>query len=67
MRYIQLSDWTKHHEYPSVSQFRYLLQKNKDKNNGLNKVVKKIGGKILVNEGAFFEWIDKQNYRNNDV
>lgn len=62
MRYIQLSEWDKHHQYPSTTQFRYLLQKNKGKDSGLGKVVKKIGGKILVNETAFFDWIEKQDY-----
>ena len=62
MKYIELSEWNKHHQYPSTTQFRYLLQKNNKCDSGLSKAVKKIGGKLLVNETAFFDWIDKQDY-----
>lgn len=32
-----------------------------EKTNGFNKVVKRIGRKVLIDEKAYFEWIDQQN------
>lgn len=33
----------------------------KEHENGFHKVVKRIGGKILIDEDLFFKWIDEIN------
>jgi hypothetical protein len=29
--------------------------------NGFNKVIRRIGGRVLLNEQAFFEWVEEIN------
>lgn len=60
IKYIALQDWDKHHDFPSVKHFRKLLQSAS--RNGLDKVVRKVGGLIVVKEEEFFEWVEKQPY-----
>lgn len=60
IKYIALQDWDKHHDFPSVRHFRKLLQSASK--NGLDKVVRKVGGLIVIKEEEFFEWVDKQPY-----
>jgi hypothetical protein len=38
----------------------FLFYKNK---NGLNKAVRKMGRRVLIDETAFFEWIESQGNR----
>lgn len=58
-RYLPVSKWNKYHEWPSVSGLRNLIYiKHK---NGFDKVVKKVGKTVLLDEAAFFEWIENQN------
>ena len=61
IKYIALQDWEKHHDFPSVKHFRKLLQ-NASKN-GLDKIVRKIGGLIVIKEEEFFEWVENQPYK----
>lgn len=60
VKYIALQDWDKHHDFPSVKHFRKLLQSAS--RNGLDKVVRKVGGLIVIKEEEFFEWVEKQPY-----
>lgn len=62
VRYIPLQDWDKHHLYPDLKQFRRLLFDAEE--NGLDKVVFKVRGLILVDEAAFFEWVRSHPYKN---
>lgn len=55
-RYITVPDWNKTHDWPSVAGLRNLIF-NKDKN-GFAKVIKKVGKRILIDETAFFEWVN---------
>ncbi len=54
-----LSDWNKYFEYPRVASFRQMLF-YADKYNGIEKVVRKIGGRIYIKISAFFKWLDEQ-------
>jgi len=60
IKYIALQDWDKHHDFPKMVHFRKLLQSASK--NGLDKVVRKIGGLIVIKEEEFFEWVEKQSY-----
>ena len=57
-RYIPVPNWEKHHEWPRLGGLRNLIF-NKDKN-GFDKVVKKVGKRVLIDEMAFFEWVANQ-------
>lgn len=60
-RLIALTDWNKHHEWPPIGGLRYLVFHAKT--NGFDKVVKRVGRRCLIDESAFFRWIDEQNNR----
>ncbi len=57
-RYIPVPNWEKHHEWPRIGGLRNLIF-NKDKN-GFDKVIKKVGKRVLIDEAAFFQWVANQ-------
>jgi len=56
---IPATDWSNHHPWPPIGGLRHLIF-NADKN-GFNTVIKRCGGRVLVDEQAFFEWVNNQN------
>jgi hypothetical protein len=66
-RVISLTEWNNHHEWPKQAGLRHLVF-NAD-TNGFNKVIRRAGRRVLIDEPAFFEWLDSQNEKestNND-
>ena len=57
-RYIPVPQWNKYHDWPPLGGLRHLIF-NKH-NNGFDSVVKKVGGRVLIDETAFFEWVEAQ-------
>jgi hypothetical protein len=57
-RLIPLLEWNNHHPWPPTGGLRHLVFNAKT--NGFEKVVKRIGRRILIDEKAFFKWIDEQ-------
>jgi len=58
-----VSKWNEYHEWPSQSALRALIYHKNE--NGFRKVVKNPCGRLLIDENAFFEWVDSNNeYRN---
>lgn len=55
-RYFKISAWP--HSWPSAGGFRHLIF-FADKN-GFNKVIKRVGRRILIDEKAFFDWMKEQ-------
>lgn len=53
---IQLTKWNQHHEYPSISSLRNLVFTMPK---GFEKVVKRVNGRILIDEAAWFEFVEK--------
>lgn len=47
------------HSYPPEKTLRHLVF-NAD-SNGFNKVVRRIGRRVLIDEQEFFRWVDEQN------
>lgn len=45
--------------WPPQGGLRHLIFHAKD--NGFHHVIKRVGRRILLDEGAFFEWVSKQN------
>lgn len=58
-RYIPLTRWPDYHPYPSVSSLRSLVFHSDT--NGFDKVIRRIGKRILLDEAAWFEWVEAQN------
>ena len=57
--YILLTEWEKHYSYPKLSTLRHLVFHAKT--NGFDKVVRRIGSRVLIKVSAFFEWVEEQN------
>ena len=58
-RLIPLTEWAKHHDWPPVGGLRHLVFF--EKTNDFDKVVKRVGRRVLIDEGAFFQWVETQN------
>jgi len=55
-RLIPVTKWNDHHEWPPIGGLRHLIFNAKK--NGFDKVIKRCGGRVLIDEIAFFEWVD---------
>lgn len=58
-RLIPVPDWSKHHEWPPLGGLRHLIFN--EKSNGFDKCVRRIGRRVLIDEKAFFDWVEEQN------
>lgn len=55
---IPASEWPKHHAWPPIGGLRYLIFNAK--HNGINKAIRRVGRRVLIDEAAFFQWVDEQ-------
>lgn len=55
---IPVPDWNKTHAWPPLGGLRGLIFNRKT--NGFDRVVKKVGRRVLIDEQAFFEWVAEQ-------
>ena len=55
---IPVSEWNKRHPWPPVGGLRHLIFFAKS--NGFDKVIRRIGRRVLIDEAAFFHWAEKQ-------
>lgn len=58
-RFIPLTEWPKHHSWPPLGGLRHLVFYADT--NGFNRVVRRAGRRVLIDEQAFFSWIEDQN------
>lgn len=56
---IPVNKWNEHHEWPPIGGLRHLIF-NAEKN-GFDAVIKRCGRRVLIDEAAFFLWIEEQN------
>jgi len=56
---IPVTKWNEHHEFPPLGGLRHLIF-HADKN-GFNACIKRVGRRVLIDESAFFTWIENQN------
>ena len=54
---IPLTHWPKHHPWPSIGGLRHLVA-NADRNE-FHRVIRRVGRRVLIDEQAFFEWLDE--------
>jgi hypothetical protein len=59
-KFIPVPSWNDHHEWPRHGGLRHLIFNRKT--NGLDQfgVIKKVGKRVLIDEAAFFAWIEGQ-------
>ena len=55
-RLIPVPQWTEFHTWPSVSGLRWLIFQ--EETNGFHSCIKRVGRRVLIDERAFFEWVD---------
>jgi len=61
-RLIPAAQWNDHHEWPPIGGLRHLIFHAKS--NGFDRVVRRVGGRVLIDEAQFFRWVDEQNNSN---
>ncbi len=57
-RLIPVTRWVEYHDYPPIGGLRYLIFHAKS--NGFSKCVRRVGRRVLIDEAAFFEWVEDQ-------
>ena len=58
-RVIPLVKWPIHHPWPPEGGLRHLVFFADE--NGFSRVVRRVGRRVLIHEGEFFRWLEKQN------
>lgn len=56
---IAITDWAKFHRWPPLGGLRHLVFNAKK--NGFEKVIKRCGRRILIDEKKFFEFVEQKN------
>lgn len=60
-RLIPASKWHQYHPWPTQAGLRDLILKAR--RNGLASAIRRVGRRVLVDEAAFFAWVDQQGGR----
>lgn len=55
---IPVTKWSQHHSWPPIGGLRHLIFNAQS--NGFDLVIRRVGRRILINEAAFFEWVNQQ-------
>jgi hypothetical protein len=55
---IPATNWNEHHPWPPIGGLRHLIFYADT--NGFNKVIRRIGRRVLIDEAAFFDWANSQ-------
>lgn len=55
---IPVSQWNERHPWPPAGGLRHLIFFADT--NGFNKVIRRIGRRVLIDEAAFFDWANSQ-------
>ena len=58
-RLIPCTDWAKHHVWPPLGGLRHLIFHAKT--NGFEKVIRRVGRRVLIDEKKFFEFVEEKN------
>lgn len=54
---IPVPKWNEYHSWPSAEGLRYLIFNSES--NGFNRVIRRIGRRVLIDEHEFFNWVDE--------
>lgn len=58
-RLIPVSEWNNYHIWPVTSGLRYLIARGQS--NGFNRVFRRVGRRLLIDERKFFAWVEAQS------
>lgn len=56
---IPLTRWNDYHPHPPIGGLRHLVFHAQS--NGFDKVIRRVGSRILLDESAYFSWVDEQS------
>ena len=56
---IPVTKWNDYYDFPTIGGLRALIFNAKK--NGFDKVIRRIGGRVLIKEDAYFQWVEEQN------
>lgn len=59
LKLIPLADWPKFHAWPPLGGLRHLVFFAKT--NGFDRVIRRAGRRILIDEQAFFDWVEQKS------
>jgi len=57
-RLLTVKQWSEAHAWPPYGGLRHLIFFSKS--NGFDDVIRRIGRRVLIDEQAFFAWVEKQ-------
>lgn len=57
-RLIPATAWAQHHAWPPIGGLRHLIFFANT--NGFHKVIRRVGRRVLIDEAAFYAWVDEQ-------
>lgn len=60
-RLIPVTKWNEHHQWPPLGGLRHLIFHAEK--NGFEKVLRRCGRRVLIDEAAFFTWVEEQDGR----
>ncbi len=55
-RLIPVPKWNQHHEWPPQGGLRHLIFYANT--NGFDRVIRRVGRRVLIDEEAFFQWVE---------
>lgn len=55
---IPVSQWKEYHPWPPEGGLRHLIFH--EKTNGFAAVIRRVGRRVLIDEAAFFAWVNKE-------
>lgn len=58
-RLIPVTKWGDYHQWPPIGGLRHLIFN--EHTNGFSKVIRRCGRRVLIDEAAFFQWMEEQN------
>lgn len=58
---IPVTKWNDYYDYPKLGGLRALIFN--EHINGFDKVVRRIGRRVLIKEDAFFQWVEENNLK----
>lgn len=57
-RFIPVTHWPQYHSWPPLGGLRHLIFHANS--NGFNKCLIRAGRRVLIDEGAFMEWLESK-------
>ena len=58
-RLLTVNQFAEEHKFVTSAGLRFIIFN--ENSNGAKKAIKRIGRKVLIDEAAFFQWIEEQN------